>query len=121
MDPARPAVRAGHAQRLQPSARGAEEDALYSANALSMLKRDALDIEFGNKGKGSLKEAFVAMSDIPTLSKREEKKSFKNKLVASVSRVRSSKKVSDGKKGLDHVNITADTIDTSYEVYPEEA
>ena len=83
---------------------GGNEDAIQSANDLSLFKRNALDI---HKGKGIVKESLVA----PTLNKRD--RSIKNKLRAyTVSRVLSSKKSSK-------VNITADTID-SYEVTPVE-
>mmetsp|Transcript_31329 Transcript_31329/g.63115 ORF Transcript_31329/g.63115 Transcript_31329/m.63115 type:complete len:685 (-) Transcript_31329:1503-3557(-) len=84
-------------------------DAIQSANDLSLLKRDALNI---HKRKGAQQST---MRSVPTLNRRE--RSFKNKMVANtISRVRSLKK--GGKVDLDALNVTSDTID-SYEVYPE--
>lgn len=84
-------------------------DAIQSANDLSLLKRDALNI---HKRKGVQQSA---MRSVSTLNRRE--RSFKNKLVANtISRVKSLKK--GGKVDLDALNVTSDTID-SYEVHPE--
>uniref|UniRef100_A0A7S2LJ34 Uncharacterized protein n=1 Tax=Skeletonema marinoi TaxID=267567 RepID=A0A7S2LJ34_9STRA len=84
-------------------------DAIQSANDLSLLKRDALNI---HKRKGVQQSA---MRSVPTLNRRD--RSFKNKMVANtISRVRSLKK--GGKVDLDALNVTSDTID-SYEVHPE--
>eukprot|EP00984_Skeletonema_dohrnii_P004471 scaffold1586_cov126-Skeletonema_dohrnii-CCMP3373.AAC.5 len=84
-------------------------DAIQSANDLSLLKRDALNI---HKRRGVQQSA---MRSVPTLNRRE--RSFKNKLVANtISRVRSLKK--GGKVDLDALNVTSDTVD-SYEVHPE--
>ncbi len=96
-------------------------DAIQSANELSLLKRDALNI---HKRKGVVPKT---MRSIPSVTKRERSL----KLVANtISKVRSSKKAEKGGKvklgkaekvgkvNLDAMNVTADTID-SYEVHLE--